>query len=79
MQPGRQLARVDIIIFDGVARLQDARLLQSRDGRHQGRLHIPRQGGGNPVGVDGMIVETFRLQKNLMTLAGREAHHLILD
>src|SRR5262249_31261195 len=49
------------------------------NGAQEGLLHVDRQRGGNAVGVDGVIVETFRLQKDLVARTVGKAHHLVLD
>ncbi len=74
-----KLARVHMIIFDGVARPNDAGALETRDGGDQGRLHVLRQRRRDSVGVNGAVVEPLRLEKNLMTVALAEAHDLVFD
>ncbi len=45
----------------------------------QTRLHVLRQRRRDAVRIDGDIIETLGLEKDLMALAVAEAHHLILD
>ena len=61
-----------MIIFDRIARLNDAARSQPGNGRDERGLDIFRQRGRNAVGIDGVVVETFRLQKNLMAIAVTE-------
>ena len=42
-------------------------------------LHLFRKRRRNSVWIDGVIVETFRLQKNLMAVALAELHDLVFD
>src|SRR3546814_8421555 len=64
---------------EGVARLQHDRPLQPRDRLQQGRLHILWQRRRDPVWIHRRIVETFRLQEDLMLAAIGKTHHLVLD
>ena len=51
--PASSSAGIDIVIFDRVARSQDARPLQPGDGRDQRRLRLLGQRGRDAVGIDG--------------------------
>ena len=68
-----------MVVFDGVARPHHARLFEPRNGRHQRELHVLRQRGRNAVRIDRGVVETFRLEENLMAVALAEADDLVLD
>src|SRR3546814_18587844 len=59
--------------------LQHDRPLQPRDRLQQGRLHILWQRRRDPVWIHRRIVETFRLQEDLMLAAIGKTHHLVLD
>ena len=74
-----EFARVDVIIFDGVAGPQHG--ARSRPGivGQQRPLHVLGQRGRDAVGVDGGVVEAFGLQEDLVAVAVAEAHHLVLD
>ena len=74
-----ELARVDIVVFDGVTRPDHPRGFEPRDGRQEFVLNVLRQRGRDAVGVDGVVVETFGLEKDLVAVALLEAHHLVLD
>ena len=79
LQRRLQLARIDVVVFDGVARPDDARVFQARNGRDQRALDVLRQRGRNAVRIDRVIVEPFRLQENLVAVALAEADDLVLD
>ena len=78
-ETSRQLARIDIVVFDGVAGPLHLRLLQPGNGRKERKLHVLGQRGGDTIGINGVVVETFRLEEDLMALALLEAHHLVFD
>src|SRR5690606_35326631 len=79
LQGGLQAARIEIVVLDSSARPGDVRVLEARDGAHQGEVHVPGQGGGNAVGIDLVRVQSFRLDEDLVAVAVGEAHHLVLD
>ena len=43
------------------------------------KLHILGKRGRDAVGIDGVVVEAFGLQEDLVAAALLEAHHLVLD
>ena len=47
--------------------------------REEGVLHVVGQRGGDAVRIDGVVVEAFGLEEDLVPLALGEAHHLVLD
>jgi hypothetical protein len=51
-QAGLESTRIVVIVFDGIARAQDAGVLQPRYRAHQAQLHIEGQAGGDAVGVE---------------------------
>ena len=73
LQRGRQLAGIHIIIFDGIAGPAHRGLFQPRNGRQKRQLDILGQGGRNPVGIDGVVVKSFRLKENLVDSRGRRS------
>ena len=79
LQGGLQFARVHMIVFDGISGPEHPGLLQPRDRRHQRELDLFRQRGGDAVGVDGRVVESLRLQKDLVPIALAKADDLVLD
>ena len=78
-QRGHQLAWIDVVVLDRVARADHPRFCQPRNARHQRELDVLGQRGGNPVGIDGRVVEPFGFKKNLVAVAFAEAHDLVLD
>src|SRR5215468_10769361 len=42
-------------------------------------LDLPRERGGDAIGVDGDVVQPLRLQKDLVPFLRIETHHLVLD
>src|SRR6185369_14372458 len=74
-----KLARIDMVIFDGVAGPDNPRALQARNSRNDGELDVLRQRGRDAVRIDGGVIETLRLQEDLMPIAFTEAHDLVFD
>ncbi len=74
-----QLARIDVVVFDRVARPLDSHLLQARHRAQKRLLHLGRQRGRDPVGIDRVVVEALGLEKDLVRRAIRESHDLVLD
>src|SRR5262249_57174890 len=62
LQAWMQLAGVDVIVFDGIARSNDADPFETRDGGDQRRLHVLRQRCRNAIGVNRAVVESLRLK-----------------
>ena len=79
LQRRAQLARIDVVVFDGVAGPHHARLFEARDGRHQRELDVLRQRGRDAVRIDRVVVEPFRLEEDLVAVALAEADDLVLD
>ena len=68
-----QRARIEIVIFDGVAGPQNVRVFQPANAAHQRILNIERQAGGNAIGVKLVRAQAFRFQKNLVAVFACEA------
>src|SRR5690606_819369 len=79
LQGRSQLARVDMVVFYGVAGAQDARALQPRQRPHELQLYILRQRGGDAVGIDGVVVQPLRLEEDLVAFTIGEADDLVFD
>ncbi|AUW45057.1 hypothetical protein CUJ84_Chr004755 [Rhizobium leguminosarum] len=79
LQRWRQLSRIDMIIFDRIARLQYSCLFETRDRFNEFGLYIRRQRGGNPVRIDRVIVQSLRLEKDLMSIPLSKFHQLVFD
>src|SRR3546814_16814525 len=73
-----QLPRVDIVVFDRIAVLQDARPLEPRNRGNHGILNVAWQGGRDAVGVDRGVVEALRLAEDLVHGLIGEADYLVL-
>src|SRR6185295_9920456 len=83
-QPARlegrlQLARVDVVIFDGVPEPDDPRALETGNGRDNRPLHILRQRSRDAVRVDRVVVEALRLEEDLVSVPLAETDDLVLD
>src|SRR4029077_5645553 len=78
-QTRSQFARIDIVVLDGIAGTDHSRSFEPRDGPEERVLHVFGEGGRDAVRIDGVVVEAFGLQKDLVTAALLEAHHLVLD
>src|SRR5262249_46084607 len=79
LQCWSKLARIDVIVFDGVAGTNKLRILQTGNRCDQCMLHVSRKRCRNSIRIDGVIVQTFRLQKNLVTVALAELNDLVFD
>src|SRR5882672_12239286 len=77
LQTEFEIARIEEIIFDGVARTRDVRALEPHDGAHELVLHVEGQTRGYPVGVDLVSIQALGLDEDLMRGLVREAHYLV--
>ena len=78
-QRGLEPARVEEVVFDGVAGAGDVCVFEADDAAYQGQLHVERQRGADAVRVDLRHVQAFRLDEDLVAGLLGEAHHLVLD
>ncbi|MNF34622.1 hypothetical protein D3C84_154680 [compost metagenome] len=74
-----QVARIEVVVLDGVAGADDMGVFHATDGAHQLQLHVERQGGGNAVGIQLVGGQTFRLDKHLVAVLVGEAVDLVFD
>src|SRR5205085_4903804 len=74
-----ELARVDVVVLDGVAGPDHPGVLEPRDRRYQGKLNVVRQRSRDAVRINRRIVEPLGLEKNLMAVAVAEPDDLVLD
>ncbi len=74
-----EVARVEVVVLDGITGAQEDGVLQAAHTAHQFHLHGKRQAGGDAIGIDFVGIEAFRLQKDLVGALGGEAHDLIFD
>src|SRR3984957_11539480 len=77
LQAVSQIARIEKIVLDGVARPRDVRALESPDGSDEFMLDVEGQAGGYPVRVDLVCIETLGLDENLMRRPVGETHDLV--
>ena len=74
-----EIARIEIVVFDGIAGARDMGVLEPADGAHQSQLNIKRQTGRDPLRIDLMSIEAFRLEKNLVAILAGKSVDLVLD
>src|SRR5579864_2966799 len=74
-----ELAGIDIIVFDRIARPQHRRALKARNRRDELCLNLTRQRGRHAVWIDSVVVEPLGLEENLVSSTCRKPHDLILD
>ena len=79
LQRRLEFAGIDVIVFDGVARPNHLHPLKARDSGQDRELNLLRQRSRDAVGIDGGVVEPFRLPEDLMAVAVAEADDLVLD
>jgi hypothetical protein len=72
-----QIARIEEIVLDGVARARDVRVFETGHGLHEGLLHLEGQAGGNAVGVDLVGIQAFGLHEDLVGVLVGKAFHLV--
>ena len=76
-QRAAQVARVEVVVFDGIAGARDMRLLEAGDAAYESLLHVEGQRGGNTVGVDLARVQAFGLDEDLVRALVRETMNLV--
>ena len=74
-----QVAWIEVIVLDGIARAHDMGVFHTANRLHDLDLHVERQGGGNPVRVQLVGGQTFRLDKDLMAFLVGKAMDLVFD
>ena len=79
LQGRLEIARIEEVVLDRIARAGDVRLLETNDRAHQRLLDIKGQAGGDAVRIDLMGLEPLGLDEDLMRRLLGEAHHLVLD
>src|SRR5690606_37891760 len=57
-----QASRIEIIVFDRIARPEDMRILQARQGMDDLKLYIERQACRHAIRIDLMRRQSFRLE-----------------
>ena len=79
LEASMQFGRLNEIVLDRVAWPHHYCVLEPRKRVHQLLLHGRRQAHRVAVDVDLVDVEPFGLEKQLVPLAMREPHHLVLE
>src|SRR5215467_5589265 len=74
-----QLARVDIVVLDGIAGADHSRAAEAPDGLQECKLHVLGKRGRNAVRIDSVVVEALWFEEDLVAAALLEAHDLVLD
>ena len=72
-----EIAGIEEIVLDGVARARDMRILEAANGAHHLVLNVEGQAGRDPVGIHLAGLETFRLDEDLMRFALGETDDLV--
>ena len=68
-----------MVVFDRIARFDHPDLLQPVDRAQKVFLHVDRQRGADPVGIDQRRIQPLGLEKDLVPIAIAEAVDLVLD
>ena len=79
LQAVLQIARIEIVVLDRVARPRDVRALEPGDRTHQRQLHVERQAGRDAVRIDLVRRQAFGLDEDLVRGLVGEAVHLVFD
>ncbi len=74
-----QRPRVDVIVLDRVAGLENPNPLEAPDRPDIAFLDVGGQRGRDPIGINGRIVHAFGLEEDLMRLLFGKPHHLVFD
>src|SRR3954464_5574631 len=73
------MARVEVVVLDGVAWTHEVRILQAANRVHEFKLDVERQAGRDAVRVKLARGKALRLQEDLMAGLAGEAVDLVLD
>src|SRR4030095_13850901 len=79
LQAVLQVARIEVVVLDRVARPRDVRALETRDRTHELELHVEGQARRNAVRVNLVRRQAFRLDEDLVRGLVREAMDFVLD
>src|SRR5207237_10210022 len=74
-----EVARIEIVVLDGVSRPHDVSVLQPADRVHQVELNVERQARGDAVRVELVRRQALRLDANLVARLAGEAVHIGLS
>ncbi|MNM68087.1 hypothetical protein D3C81_796370 [compost metagenome] len=76
---GLEISRIEEVVFDGVAGAGDVGILEATDRTDDLHLYVERQAGGDPVRVEFVGGQAFRLDEDLVRRLVGEAGDLVLD
>ena len=74
-----QIARIEEIVFDGVARTRNVCAFEPANAAHEFVLHVERQARRDAVRIDLVRVEALGFDEDLMRIARGKTHDLVLD
>src|SRR5689334_22498254 len=75
-RPG-QATGIEVVILDGIARADDLHAVQSGNGPKERRLNVGRQRRGHAIWIDRMVIQAFRLEKDLVAVPVAEPNDLV--
>ena len=78
-EAGFEVARVEVVVFDGVARAQDMGVFKAFHAAHEGDLDVERQAGGDTVWVVFVGGQAFGFEENLVAVFVGEAVDFVFD
>ena len=76
---GEELGRVRVVVLDGVARSEHTALFKSIDGPEHPKLGVNRQAGRDTVRIALDRIRALGLDEDVVPVALRELHNLVLD
>ena len=74
-----EVARVEVVVFDGVAGAQDMGVFQTFHAAHKGDLNIERQAGGDTVWIVFVRGQAFGFEENLVAVFVGEAVDFVFN
>ena len=74
-----QVARIEEIILNRVARADDSGIFHPLHRADNLHLHIERQAGGDAIRVNFVRGQSFRFEEDLMLVTIGKAHHFVFD
>ncbi len=78
-EAGFEVARVEVVVFDGVAGAQDMGVFKAFHAAHKRDLDVERQAGGDAVGVVFVGGQAFGFEENLVAVFVGEAVDFVFD
>ena len=78
-QAPRQGSGIDVIVLHGITGADHAGVFEAGNGLQDGLLDVLGQAGGDAVGIDRGVVETFRFQEDIVSVLAAEPDDFVLD